>query len=103
MKLRKADLSVVTTDELGQGDSFGEGCMLEDRRLRSTLNACHGDERDRDRDRLSMPTDGEDTPDRVAGCGAETKAIMATAGKSLETYQTLEVLLDAIVTLLCDS
>lgn len=33
MKLRRADLSVVIADELGPGDTFGEACMLDERRL----------------------------------------------------------------------
>lgn len=33
VKLRRADLSVVIADELGPGDTFGEACMLDERRL----------------------------------------------------------------------
>eukprot|EP00903_Cladosiphon_okamuranus_P017020 g15687.t1 len=39
VKMRRADLSVVTADELGPGESFGEACMLEEHR---TLALRHG-------------------------------------------------------------
>lgn len=43
VKMRRADLSVVTADELGPGETFGEACMLEENRAllalrRSSLN-----------------------------------------------------------------
>ncbi|CAM9868643.1 unnamed protein product, partial [Ectocarpus sp. 6 AP-2014] len=33
VKLRRADFSVVTADELGPGDTFGEACMLDEHRI----------------------------------------------------------------------
>ncbi|CAM9469558.1 unnamed protein product, partial [Hapterophycus canaliculatus] len=40
VKLRRADLSAVTADELGTGDTFGEACMLDEHRT-SALRRRH--------------------------------------------------------------
>ncbi|CAM9788396.1 unnamed protein product, partial [Ectocarpus fasciculatus] len=51
VKLRRADFSVVTADELGPGDTFGEACMLDEHRITALRrrnsncndqNACEG-------------------------------------------------------------
>ncbi|CBJ32014.1 expressed unknown protein [Ectocarpus siliculosus] len=50
VKLRRADFSVVTADELGPGDTFGEACMLDEHRITAQRrrnsncneNACEG-------------------------------------------------------------
>lgn len=58
--MRRADLSVVTADELGPGDAFGDACMLDEHRAltsgrRDSLNSNNDDGGDGDGD-----DDGDD-------------------------------------------
>lgn len=105
VKLRRVDLSIFTTDELGPGDTFGEECMLDERRLRKTHNY----------NLNNVTTNGVDRREAEGkgGCGTSpvvaeeacgggrlntggdgktvNAAVIAAAGRSFETYQTLEV------------
>lgn len=76
VKLRSADLSVVTSDELEAGDTFGEECMLDERRYFNVA--------------VTSITAGEagESGERVGG---SSSAQVAAVGRSYETYQTLEV------------
>ena len=92
VKLRRADLSVVTSDELGPGDTFGEASLLDERR--SLTRTSQGDEGDGVAGSpLSFPGEGSSTfvgaggPGGGGVGGGGGKA----AGRSMETYQTLEV------------
>eukprot|EP00752_Nemacystus_decipiens_P017735 g15902.t1 len=49
VKMRRADLSVVTADELGPGETFGEACLLEEHR--ALRRSCSNNDDDDDNDR----------------------------------------------------
>lgn len=88
VKLRRADLSVVTADELGPGDTFGEACMLDERRtLRRNSRFCNPPGNDGGL--------GPDSHSRVGGGGQREQFGGVhgenDSGTSMETYQTLEV------------
>lgn len=86
VKLQRTDLNVVTADELGPGDTFGESCMLDEHRgLRGSSRTLNASE---EGDGLSRGCDREGQDHLV---GARIGASVSAAGKSMETYQVLEV------------
>lgn len=83
VKLRRADLSVVTTDELGAGDTFGEECMLDEKRHCKTNNPHLNS---------NAPVLPPSTAvDGGGGQGGLNSDVTAAVGRSFETYQMLEV------------
>lgn len=83
MKLRKADLSVVTTDELAVGDTFGEECMLDEKRHCKMTNP-------------HLNSNAHVLPPSTLADGGEGRGwvnsdVAAAVGRSFETYQMLEV------------
>lgn len=91
VKLRGVDQRVVTSDQLGPGDTFGESCMLEE--LRAQRSKAH--ERGDLGDTMTVfsVVDGEafeagrELPERHDSL----RKTEETAGKSMETYQTMKV------------
>lgn len=91
IKLRAVDQRVVTSDQLGPGDTFGESCMLEE--LRSQRSKTH--ERGDLRDMMAVFSAGDGEPFEAGGevpmRHDGLRKTEETAGKSLETYETTEV------------